>query len=293
MIEGLAIKVVTFIIVLVQKVYVIAGPTASGKSAHALEIAQKQPAVIINADSQQVYRDFPILTAQPSPAEQQLTPHFLYGFLDINQKCDAATWAKMAAAEIQTAWANGQLPILVGGTGLYLKTLMQGISPVPDIPTQIRTQATALLNEIGNAAFHAMLIAKDPTSAHLHIGDTQRILRAYEVVEFTGKPLVYWHKQPTKTFLENAQYAGKILLPDRQALYANCNTRFSQMLENGAIEEVKRYDLNHTIKIIGAPEIQSYLRGEISLEMATEKGAQASRNYAKRQYTWFRNQKML
>lgn len=275
-----------------NKVYVIAGPTASGKSAHALEIAQNEPAVIINADSQQVYRDFPILTAQPSPAEQQLTPHFLYGFLDITQKCDAATWASLAAKEIQTAWQNNQLPILVGGTGLYLKTLMQGISPVPDIPTQIRTQATALLNEIGNAAFHAMLLEKDPTSAHLHIGDTQRILRAYEVVEFTGKPLVYWHKQPTKAFLENAEYEGKILLPDRQELYANCNKRFAQMLESGAIEEVKRYDLNHPIKIIGAPEIQSYLRGEISKEVAIEKGSQITRNYAKRQYTWFRNQNL-
>lgn len=275
-----------------NKVFVIAGPTASGKSAHALEIAQKQAAVIINADSQQVYRDFPILTAQPSTAEMQLAPHKLYGFLDIDSKCDAATWAKMAATEIQTVWQNNQLPILVGGTGLYLKTLMQGISPVPDIPAKIRTQTGALLSTVGNAKFHAMLIEQDPTSAHLNIGDTQRILRAYEVLESTGKPLSYWHSQPTKAFLENAQYEGKILLPERQELYANCNTRFKKMLEQGAIEEVQKYDLNHPIKIIGAPEIQSYLRGEISKELAIEKGAQLTRNYAKRQYTWFRNQNL-
>ena len=268
----------------------IAGPTASGKSAHALEIAQKQPAVIINADSQQVYRDFPILTAQPTQAEQQGIPHFLYGFLDITQKCDAATWSTLAVKEIQAAWRNNQLPILVGGTGLYLKTLMQGISPVPEIPAKIRTQTASLLKEIGNAAFHTLLLQKDPASAHLNIGDTQRILRAYEVLEATGKPLIYWHQQPTKAFLENAHYEGEVLLPDREKLYANCNKRFVQMLENGAIEEVKKYDLNATIKIIGAPEIQSFLRGETSKETAIEKGSQLTRNYAKRQYTWFRNQ---
>ena len=283
---------VTFIIAFVQKVYVIAGPTASGKSAHALEIAQKQPAVIINADSMQVYRDFPILTAQPSPAEQGVARHFLYGFLAIEDKCDAATWASLAATNIQTAWQNNQLPILVGGTGLYLKTLIHGISPVPKIPAHIRTQATVLLAEIGNAAFHAMLLEKDPASAHLHIGDTQRILRAYEVMEATEKPLSYWYTQPTKAFLKNAAYDGKILLPDRSKLYANCNKRFAQMLEMGAIEEVQKYDWHTPIKIIGAPEIQSFLRGEISKEIAIEKGAQATRNYAKRQYTWFRNQNL-
>lgn len=273
-----------------QKVYVIAGPTASGKSTHALAIAQKQPAVIINADSQQVYRDFPILTAQPSPAEQKLSPHFLYGFLDITEKCDTATWASLAAAAIKTAWANGQLPILVGGTGLYIKTLIEGISPVPTIAPTIREKASILLHEMGNPAFHAMLLKKDPASAHLKIGDTQRILRAYEVLEGTGKPLSYWHTQPRKAFLENVDFTGEILLPDRQKLYANCNLRFAQMLEKGAVEEVQKYDLNTPIKIIGAPEIQALLRGEISKETAIEKGAQITRNYAKRQYTWFRNQ---
>lgn len=273
-----------------QKVYIIAGPTASGKSALALEIAQNEPSVIINADSMQVYRDFPILTAQPSTAEQQAVPHKLYGFLKIEEKCDAARWAELAAKEIEAAWAQKKLPILVGGTGLYFKTLIQGIAPVPEIPREIRERAAALLEETGHAAFHAELIKKDPDSAHLKVGDTQRILRAYEVLEATGKPLKYWHQQPTRKFLE-ADYDSKIIIPDRKELYARCDARFKQMMENGALEEVKKYPLHISIKIIGVPELQAFLRGEITKEEAIEKASQATRNYAKRQYTWFKNQR--
>ena len=276
-----------------QKVYVIAGPTASGKSAYALEIAQKQPAVIINADSMQVYRDFPILTAQPSPEEQAQAPHKLYGFLGVDEKCDAASWADLAAQEIQAAWSQNQLPILVGGTGLYLKTLIQGIAPIPEVADEMRQKAISLLAELGHENFHAMLLQKDPTSAHLKIGDTQRVLRAYEVVEATGKPLSYWYTQPTRKFFEEANFNGKILLPERADLYANCDKRFSQMIERGGITEVQKHPLNLSIKIIGVPEIQAFLRGEISKDKAIEKASQATRNYAKRQYTWFRNQKLL
>ena len=272
-----------------QKVSVIAGPTASGKSAYALEIAQKQPAVIINADSMQVYRDFPILTAQPSLDEQAQTPHKLYGFIGIHEKNDAATWSALATSEIHAAWSQNKLPILVGGTGLYLKTLIQGIAPIPEIPEEHRKKAAELLSELGHADFHARLLEKDPTSAHLKIGDTQRVLRAYEVVEATGKPLSYWHAQPTRKFLE-ADFEGKIILPDRADLYARCDARFGQMIEKGGVAEVQKFPLTTTIKIIGVPEIQAFLRGEISKDTAIEKASQATRNYAKRQYTWFRNQ---
>ena len=276
-----------------NEIYIIAGPTASGKSAHALEIAQKQPAVIINADSMQVYRDFPILTAQPSQEEQQQVPHKLYGFLGVDEKCDAASWATLAATEIKSAWAKNQLPILVGGTGLYLKTLIQGIAPIPNIPDQARKNAASLLAELGHDAFYAQLLEKDPTSAHLKIGDTQRILRAYEVIEATGKPLSYWYAQPTRQFFDAATFKGEIILPERAELYARCDKRFHQMIEKGAIAEVQKHPLDLSIKIIGVPELQSFLRGEISKEKAIEKASQATRNYAKRQYTWFRNQKLF
>lgn len=275
---------------------VIAGPTASGKSAFALAVAEEFDGVVINADSMQVYDVLRVITARPSPEDEGRAPHRLYGVLPPSEACSAARWRDLAAAEMEAAWAAGRLPVVVGGTGLYLRTLMQGISPVPDIPAAIRDAARARLEQLGNAAFHAELAARDPDmAARLDSGNSQRLVRAWEVLEATGRSLAHWQAQPMEGAVP-ARWLSFALLPPRDWLYANCERRFQAMVAAGALDEVRALlDLTldpalPAMKALGVPELAAFLRGTTTLEGAIAAANQATRNYAKRQMTWFRHQ---
>ena len=278
------------------KVIVVAGPTASGKSARGLAIAEAFGGVLINADSQQRYADLRILSARPSAADEARAPHKLFGDLAADESGSAAKWAIKAAAEIRGACDAGKVPILVGGTGLYFRALMEGLSDMPAVPTDVRAAAAALRVEIGAEAFHARLAARDPISgARLAVGDTQRTLRAWEVVEATGKPLSAWQAVPGQTPID-ALYFNSLLLPPREDLYAACDARFRSMVDGGALEEVrallaKGLDPGKGAgKALGVADLAAYVAGEASLEAVISNAQTATRQYAKRQMTWFRNQ---
>jgi tRNA dimethylallyltransferase len=271
----------------------IAGPTASGKSALALALAERCGGVIINADSAQIYRDLPILSAAPTEAERARAEHRLYGVLDGALPCSAADWAAMARREIADVQQSARLPILVGGTGLYLRTLIDGIAPVPEIDPDLR-------NEVREAPVEqnfARLNELDPeAAARLNPSDTTRIARALEVVLSTGRPLSDWQKQREGGIGDRVEFKPLILLPPRDWLYARCDERFARMVERGATEEVKALLARHlnsrspVMRAIGVGEIAAFLRGESSLSEAIAAGQQATRRYAKRQYTWFARQ---
>jgi len=287
-----------------KPILVIAGPTASGKSALAARLARELGGVVINADSMQVYGDLPILTAQPSDAEITAVPHRLYGFLALDDVCSAERWATLARREIDAAHDDGKLPVLCGGTGLYLRALMQGFSPIPDVPADIRQQARDLLAEIGSAKLRERLAAGDPaTAARLHANDRQRIVRAWEVLQATGKPLSEWQTLPPAA-PAGLRFQTFVLLPERAALYHACDQRFLAMLARGALEEVRsvlaRYPGLYPPDR-DPPEGGSKALGFWGLARHASEGSEVSqetvaaaqqqtRNYAKRQGTWFRNQ---
>ncbi|GAA4769966.1 tRNA (adenosine(37)-N6)-dimethylallyltransferase MiaA [Novosphingobium ginsenosidimutans] len=276
----------------------IAGPTASGKSDLAVRLAlslkaQGRKAVVINADSAQVYGDLAILSARPLQEEMQGVPHRLFGTWDGATACSAADWAKAARAEIDATQADGAVPILVGGTGLYLRTLLDGIAPVPPIDPTIREEVRAL----PVAEAWLALRQEDPDRvALLAANDTTRIARALEVVRSTGQPLAAWQARREGGIGQSVSLHAVVLLPDRAWLYERCDRRFGLMLEQGAIAEVQALLARQldpalpVMRAIGVPEIRAFLAGEITRRELLERGAQATRNYAKRQYTWFRNQ---
>ena len=282
-------------------VIVVAGPTASGKSALAMEIAEAFRGVVINADSMQVYADLRVLTARPSEADERRVPHRLYGVLDGSEKCSAGRWREMALAEIARARASGLLPVLCGGTGLYLQALMHGIAPVPAVPDNIRQQATALHAQLGGPGFHARLAERDPVmAARLHPGNTQRLIRAWEVMDATGRSLAAWQEDSRKGGHMGAaaglDFLSFVLLPARAPLSAACDGRFRQMVEAGALEEVRALVARGldpalpVMKALGVRELAAYLAGEIGLEEAIDRAQRETRRYAKRQMTWFRHQ---
>ena len=287
-----------------KPVLVVAGPTASGKSALAMRLAREFGGIVINADSMQVYRDLPILTAQPGVSDLAAVPHRLYGFLALDDVCSAERWATLARREIAGAHEAGKLPILCGGTGLYLRALMQGFSPIPDVPAEVRQAARNLLDEIGSAALRERLAGGDPASAQrLHANDRQRIVRAWEVLQATGKPLSEWQALPP-TAPEDLRFAVFVLLPERSALYRACDERFLAMLARGALEEVVaalgRYPGLYRpdeappeggAKALGFWGLARHAAEASPVSENTVAAAQqATRNYAKRQGTWFRNQ---
>jgi tRNA dimethylallyltransferase len=271
----------------------IAGPTASGKSALALALAEQSGGVIVNADSAQVYRDLPILSAAPTEAERARAEHRLYGELDGALSCSAADWAAMARREIDNVHGEGRLPILVGGTGLYLHTLLDGIAPVPPIDPQVRHEARDNPVEQNLARLREL---DAEAAARLNPGDTTRIARALEVVQSTGRRLSEWQEQREGGIGDRVELKPVVLLPPRDWLYIRCDERFARMIELGAIEEVRTLlarNLNPDLPVmraIGVKEIASCIRGESSLEETIAAGQQATRRYAKRQYTWFANQ---
>lgn len=279
----------------------IAGPTASGKSALSLRLAKDLNGVIINADSMQVYDGLRIVTACPSEADEAAAPHRLYRFLDPAETCSAAFWAKKARAEIDAAWANGQTPIVIGGTGMYFKVLLEGIAEVPDIDPDIRAAVRQECEEAGSEVLHQELSEYDAvTAARLAPGDSQRICRAVEVYRSTGKALSDWHKETTPGLMQAEDQAGQItkliINPDRAELYERCNLRFDLMLEEGALDEVAdlmKRDLDPTLPImraLGVPSLLAILKGQQNREEAIEDAKMQTRRFAKRQLTWFRNQ---
>ncbi|MGN6621181.1 MAG: tRNA (adenosine(37)-N6)-dimethylallyltransferase MiaA [Sphingomonas sp.] len=272
----------------------IAGPTASGKSALALALAERHRGTVINADSAQVYRDLRVLSARPSVEEEARAPHRLFGYTDGAESCSAARWAADAKGAIAEAHAADRLPILVGGTGLYLRTLLDGIAPVPEIDPAIRADVRAL----PVAEAHCELQALDPAAAaRLNASDTTRIARALEVVRSTGRPLAEWQAERVGGIAGEVTLMPMILLPDRDWLVDRCDRRLTMMFDDGAIEEVARLLARPDIpadapirRAIGVPEIAAMLSGKIDRDTALDRARLATRQYAKRQYTWFRNQ---
>lgn len=277
-------------------VVVLYGPTASGKSDLAAALAERLNGVVINADSLQVYSDLSILTARPDAATLARAPHRLFGILPASEAGSAAWWRDGALAEIAAAHAAGKYPILAGGTGLYLKTLMEGLSPVPTADPKARAEATALYEKIGGDAFREALATRDPViAARLVPSDQQRLIRAWEVVEATGTPLSTWQALP-KDPGHSLEFNLVGLMPPRDELYARIDRRFETMIDRGALGEAARFDalgLSPALpanKALGLPELRRHLKGEIDLPEAVRLAQQASRNYAKRQMTWFRHQ---
>lgn len=274
-------------------VALIAGPTASGKSTLALRLAETTGGAVINADSAQIYRDLPILSAAPSVDERARAEHLLYGVLDGTVPGSAADWADLAKAEIARLHSENRLPILVGGTGLYLRTLLDGIAPIPEIDPQIRAEVRAA----GVAANLAALAPLDPVAAAtLNPGDTTRIARALEVVWSTGKSISSWRELREGGIADDIDLKALVLTPARPWLYERCDRRFQLMVEQGALAEVEALlargldpDLP-VMRAIGVTELAAHLRGLATLEEAVAAGTQATRRYAKRQYTWFANQ---
>ena len=271
----------------------IAGPTASGKSDLALALAKLTPATIINADASQVYRDLRILSARPTVEDEAFAPHRLFGHNDGAVACSAAEWALEAKAAIAEALADGRLPILVGGTGLYLRTLLDGIAPVPEIDPAIRADVRRL--DVSTA--YAALQIEDPTAAaRLAAGDSTRVARALEVMRSTGRSLKEWQTERVGGIGEQIDLTPMILLPPRDWLFARCDTRFAAMLERGGIEEVQTLlarGLDPTLPVmraIGVREVRDILNNPASSEEQISLAKIATRQYAKRQFTWFRNQ---
>ncbi|HEX4191848.1 MAG TPA: tRNA (adenosine(37)-N6)-dimethylallyltransferase MiaA [Stellaceae bacterium] len=276
------------------EIVIVAGPTASGKSALALAIAEEFVGTIINADSQQVYRDLAVLSARPGDAEMARVPHRLYGVIDAAENCSAGRWRALAKTEIDAAGAARRLPILVGGTGLYLEALLNGLAELPPIRAGARAEAKALHAELGGVAFRERLSALDPVSAaKLSANDTQRLTRAYEVALATGKPLSQWQAEQAPA--PELRAAAIVLLPEREGLYEACDARVTAMVAHGAEEEARavlaRGLAAHlpAMKAVGLRELGAALEGSVSQVEAIAAMQQATRQYAKRQYTWFRN----
>ncbi|MQP65562.1 tRNA (adenosine(37)-N6)-dimethylallyltransferase MiaA [Niveispirillum sp. SYP-B3756] len=280
-----------------KPVLVIGGPTASGKSGLALALARHANGVVINADSMQVYRELHLITARPSAADEAAAPHRLYGIVPAAERMSAARWRELALAEIDQAHGDGRLPIVVGGTGLYLRALMQGLSDIPDTPPEIRTAAMELQADIGSPALHARLAVVDPaTAARLHPTDSQRLIRAWEVWQATGRSISDWQAAPPEAAPNHLHFRPLVVEPPRDRLYAQCDARFVTMLQQGALAEAEALDrlgLDPTLpamKALGVPELRAVLHGQMDLPTATARAQQMTRNYAKRQLTWFRNQ---
>ena len=278
-----------------ERVIFIAGPTASGKSAAALQLAVNVDGEIVNSDAMQVYKDLAILTARPSAEDEARIPHHLYGYLDGAVSSSAGRWADDALAAIKAINAKNKTAILVGGTGLYFKTLEEGLSPIPDIPVAHREKAKARHLELGADKFREEVVAQDPGMAHLPAGDTQRLIRAFEVFDATGKPLTHFQNLPRQPLIDKPM-ARVVIEPERDALYAQCEARAAAMLDSGGIKEVKTLmeraldPALPLMKALGAPEIMAHLRGEANRAETLALLQQNTRRFAKRQLTWFRNQ---
>jgi tRNA dimethylallyltransferase len=275
------------------KAVLICGPTASGKSALAIELAREAGGVVINADSMQVYAELRIITNRPTPADEASAPHRLYGFRPARESYSAALWLADVATALDEAKGRGRPPVIVGGTGLYFKALTEGLSGIPDIPEEIRACYRLLAQTEPPQALHAELARRDPqTAARLRPTDPQRIARALEVLEATGRPLAEWQATKQPPLLPLAQAFPLVMSVDRAELYRRCDARFDAMVAEGAIEEaraVAALGLDPSLpamRAVGLPPLIAYSRGEIAFEEAAERAKTNTRNYAKRQISW-------
>ena len=275
----------------------IAGPTASGKSALALALAEKHGGTVINADSMQVYRDLSIITARPTAEEEARVPHRLYGHVDAAVNFSVGRWCTEFEAVLAEARGEGRAAVIVGGTGLYFSALTRGLAAVPPIPAQIRDDVRGRLAKEGVAALHAELARHDPAAAaHLRPGDRARVTRALEVVLATGRSLLLWHEDNMPARLDPARAAKIFLMPERDALLSRIDSRFDAMMAAGALDEVRTLAARHldpslpAMKAHGVPWLIRHLDGAITLAVAVEGAKRDTRQYTKRQATWFRNQ---
>jgi tRNA dimethylallyltransferase len=273
----------------------IAGPTASGKSAAAFALADRLGGRIINADSMQVYRELPVLTARPSAADMADIPHRLYGIVSGREAYSVGRWVADAIAEIKDARTAGQVPILVGGSGLYFMALLQGLSPIPDIPEDVRQHWRGRAARACPSELHSALVVRDPIMAkRLMPTDTQRLVRALEVVEATGISLAEWQETAGAPVLRTEELLKLVVAPEREAIYSAINARFDSMLRHGALAEVEALiscGLDPGLPVmraLGVPELAAHLAGEVALEDASETAKTMTRRYAKRQMTWAR-----
>lgn len=284
------------------KLLIICGPTASSKSAYAMDLATKIGGAIINADSMQVYREIPIITASPSQEDKAKIPHYLYNHISIREEYSVAKYLAQALQAIEDTIAKSLVPIIVGGTGLYINTLLNGLSAIPDIDPSLRLQVRAEFDQLGKEAFYARLIARDQASVKIKAGDSQRMMRAYEVLLQTGMPISYYQDAKGVSPLEEYDVSVTMLSPERGFLYKCCDERFVHLVENGGLEEVRRLispEFSSELvvgdgvvlpKALGVAELCSYLNGVISLQEAISLAQTKTRQYAKRQITWFNNQ---
>ena len=274
----------------------IAGPTASGKSKLALELAERNGAVIINADSQQLYADLRVLSARPSVEEEARVEHRLYGVADAADAWSVGRWTRVITPLLESLHEEGRPALIVGGTGLYFTALTKGLADIPDVPLEAREEAGALYDAEGEAAFRLRLTTFDPpAAASIALGDRQRLTRAFAVARSTEKSLSDWQAS-TQPLIEPHTYKRIVVEPDRSALYANCDARVATMVEHGALDEVRALAARGldpalpAMKAVGVREFAAHLAGEMTLEAAIDAVRQATRNDAKRQLTWFRNQ---
>jgi tRNA dimethylallyltransferase len=280
-----------------SEVILIAGPTASGKSALALALAERRGGIVINADSMQVYRDLRIITARPTAAEEEKAPHRLYGHVDAADNYSVGRWCREAGAALAAARADAQPAVVVGGTGLYFNALTRGLAAVPPVPAATRAEVRARLAHEGAPALHAELSRRDPAAAaRLMPGDRSRVTRALEVVLATGRPLKEWQEDEAPAILDISRAAKIFLMPDRAELLRRIDARFDAMIAAGALDEVRALAVRHldaelpAMKAHGVPWLLRHLNGEMTLARAAEESKRDTRQYTKRQATWFRNQ---
>ena len=276
-------------------VVVIAGPTASGKSGLALDLAEALNGVVINADSMQVYQDTPIISAVPSDEDKQRVVHKLYEIFPADVNGSVVDWLDLAVEEIRKAHKEGKLPVVVGGTGLYLDNLINGTTPIPETSEKVRSEVMQKLETLGVQKLHELLQKCDPeTASRLSPNDTTRVRRAYEVWLETGVPLSVWHQKPMVKKLPEASFVVIKIVPERQELDERCYRRWDMMLNAGALREVAQLasrGLDHNLpamKALGVPELLAFLEGKCSLEEASSLAKLHTRQYAKRQMTWFK-----
>ncbi|GHM57959.1 MAG: tRNA dimethylallyltransferase [Candidatus Mesenet longicola] len=276
-----------------NKALIITGITASGKSKVCVELAKKYNGVIINCDSKQIYKEIPIITAQP--VELESIPHKLYGYVSAQVNYSVGLWLQDIEKEVKSAWKNLQLPIIIGGSGLYIKSLVSGLSSIPKIDDDIRVMSRNLYEELGKQGFYELVLSKDRMiQGKIHENNFHRLLRAFEVVTQTGKSIFTWHKETTISILDN--FVMYVICPPRNCIYNKINKRFTSMVELGVVNEVKQlFDMNlnpwlPAMKAHGVPEIIKYLKNEVTLNEAINTAQINTRHYAKRQYTWFKNQ---
>lgn len=288
-----------------KKIHIVFGPTASGKTDYAVQLAHKFDSVIINGDSMQIYKEIPIITNQPNEVEKQGIPHLMFGYKSILDHSDLNIWLNETVPVIKENIEKNKVCIVSGGTGMYLKALFNGISEIPIIPEEIKNKNRNLIKEIGNDEFYNLLKEKDLAAAEkLKIGDSQRLCRAMDVIDFTGVSILEWQAKPNKKFFDKEIFEIHFLDKPREEIYEKINKRFENFVEIGALDEAKKaneifkssgfskeeIEALPAYKAHGLRELISYLNGEISLSDAIKKGQQVTRNYAKRQITWWKGQ---